>query len=83
MLLAISIAFACGFIAAINGAYVVLVVLLLALINCTYSVFYRPGEGWFADNLTATTKEHGFSLNYTVLNIGWTVVARRSARMLW
>lgn len=72
MLLAI-IAFACGFIAIPMVHNVVLVVLLFALINCAYSVFSTVLKAWFADNLTATTKTRIFSLNYTVLNIGWTV----------
>lgn len=72
MLLAI-IAFACGFIAIPMVHNVVLVVLLFALINCAYSVFSTVLKDWFADNLTATTKTRIFSLNYTVLNIGWTV----------
>lgn len=72
MLLAI-IAFACGFIAIPMVHNVVLVALLFALINCAYSVFSTVLKAWFADNLTATTKTRIFSLNYTVLNIGWTV----------
>lgn len=72
MLLAI-IAFACGFIAIPMVHNVVLVVLLFALINCAYSVFSTVLKAWFADNLTATKKTRIFSLNYTVLNIGWTV----------
>ncbi|ESE90863.1 transporter [Salmonella enterica subsp. houtenae serovar 50:g,z51:- str. 01-0133] len=72
MLLAIT-AFACGFIAIPMVHNVILVVLLFALINCAYSVFSTVLKAWFADNLTATTKTRIFSLNYTVLNIGWTV----------
>lgn len=72
MLLAIS-AFAFGFIAIPLVHSVTLVVLLFALINCAYSVFATVLKAWFADNLSPTAKGKIFSLNYTVLNIGWTV----------
>lgn len=72
MLLAIS-AFLLGFIAIPLVHSVKLVVLLFALINCAYSVFATVLKAWFADNLSATTRSKIFSLNYTVLNIGWTV----------
>ncbi|HCT5819541.1 TPA: efflux MFS transporter YdeE [Citrobacter sedlakii] len=72
MLLAIS-AFAFGFIAIPLVHNVVLVVLLFALINCAYSVFATVLKAWFADNLSPAAKAKIFSLNYTVLNIGWTV----------
>ncbi|QMN58696.1 efflux MFS transporter YdeE [Citrobacter freundii] len=72
MLLAIC-GFASGFIAIPLVHNVVIVVLLFALINCAYSVFATVLKAWFADNLSATNKTKIFSLNYTVLNIGWTV----------
>lgn len=72
MLLAIA-GFASGFIAIPLVHNVVVVVLLFALINCAYSVFATVLKAWFADNLSATNKTKIFSLNYTVLNIGWTV----------
>lgn len=72
MLLAIS-AFLLGFIAIPLVHSVTLVVLIFALINCAYSVFATVLKAWFADNLSATTRSKIFSLNYTVLNIGWTV----------
>ncbi|WP_445335315.1 efflux MFS transporter YdeE [Citrobacter koseri] len=72
MLLAIS-AFLLGFIAIPLVHSVTLVVLLFALINCAYSVFATVLKAWFADNLSTTTRSKIFSLNYTVLNIGWTV----------
>ncbi|MGL5453727.1 MAG: efflux MFS transporter YdeE [Enterobacterales bacterium] len=72
MLLAIS-AFAFGFIAIPLVHNVVLVVLLFALINCAYSVFATVLKAWFADHLSPGAKAKIFSLNYTVLNIGWTV----------
>ncbi|HGY3719442.1 efflux MFS transporter YdeE [Citrobacter sp. Res13-Sevr-PEB04-36] len=72
MLLAIT-GFASGFIAIPLVHNVIVVVLLFALINCAYSVFATVLKAWFADNLSATNKTKIFSLNYTVLNIGWTV----------
>ncbi|EPJ7185380.1 TPA: efflux MFS transporter YdeE [Citrobacter amalonaticus] len=72
MLLAIS-AFAFGFIAIPLVDSVMLVVLLFALINCAYSVFATVLKAWFADHLSPGAKAKIFSLNYTVLNIGWTV----------
>lgn len=72
MLLAIS-AFALGFIAIPLVNSVVLVVLLFALINCAYSVFATVLKAWFADTLSPDAKAKMFSLNYTFLNIGWTV----------
>ena len=72
MLLAIT-GFASSFIAIPLVHNVIVVVLLFALINCAYSVFATVLKAWFADNLSATNKTKIFSLNYTVLNIGWTV----------
>ncbi|HGY2286464.1 TPA: efflux MFS transporter YdeE [Klebsiella aerogenes] len=72
MLIAI-VAFIVGFIAipAVNS--VALVVLFFSLINCAYSVFSTVLKAWFADVLTPEKKARIFSLNYTFLNIGWTV----------
>lgn len=72
MLLAIT-AFASGFIAIPLVNNVTLVVLFFALINCAYSVFATVLKAWFADNLSSTSKTKIFSINYTMLNIGWTV----------
>lgn len=71
MLLAIT-AFASGFIAIplVNN---VKLVVLFALINCAYSVFATVLKAWFADNLSSTSKTKIFSINYTMLNIGWTI----------
>ncbi len=44
-----------------------------SLINCAYSVFSTVLKAWFADVLTPEKKARIFSLNYTFLNIGWTV----------
>lgn len=71
MLLAIT-AFASGFIAIPLVNNVTLVVLFFALINCAYSVFATVLKAWFADNLSSTSKTKIFSINYTMLNIGWT-----------
>lgn len=71
MLLAIT-AFASGFIAIPLVNNVTLVVLFFALINCAYSVLL-PCWLWFADNLSSTSKTKIFSINYTMLNIGWTI----------
>lgn len=55
----------------VNNA--ILVVIFFALINCAYSVFSTVLKAWFADRLTPEKKARIFSLNYTILNIGWTV----------
>lgn len=72
MLLAIT-AFASGFIAIPLVDNVTLVVLFFALINCAYSVFATVLKAWFADNLSSASKTKIFSINYTMLNIGWTI----------
>lgn len=72
MLLAIS-AFLGGFLAIPLVNQVWLVVLFFSLINCAYSVFATVLKAYFSDTLTPTAKARIFSLNYTVLNIGWTV----------
>lgn len=72
MLLAIA-AFITGFIAIPLVNNIPLVVLFFALINCSYSVFATVLKAWFADTLSATEKARIFSLNYTILNIGWTI----------
>lgn len=79
MLIAI-VAFIAGFVAFIAGFVaiplvnnVTLVVLFFALINCAYSVFSTVLKAWFSDVLTSSQKARVFSLNYSFLNIGWTV----------
>jgi MFS family permease len=72
MLLAI-VAFITGFAAIPLTHNAGLVVLFFALINCAYSVFSTVLKAYFADTLTPTAKAKVFSLNYTFLNIGWTV----------
>lgn len=72
MLLSIS-AFIIGFVAIplVNSA--ALVVMFFSLINCAYSVFSTVLKAWFADVLTSSEKARVFSLNYSFLNIGWTI----------
>ncbi|WP_213794097.1 efflux MFS transporter YdeE [Klebsiella aerogenes] len=72
MLIAIA-AFIAGFIAIPTVNSVALVVFFFSLINCAYSVFSTVLKAWFADVLTPEKKARIFSLNYTFLNIGWTV----------
>ena len=72
MLIAI-VAFIVGFIAIPVVNSVALVVFFFSLINCAYSVFSTVLKAWFADVLTPEKKARIFSLNYTFLNIGWTV----------
>lgn len=72
MLLAI-VAFIAGFAAIPLSHHAGLVVLFFALINCAYSVFSTVLKAYFADTLAPTAKAKIFSLNYTVLNVGWTV----------
>ncbi len=65
--------FILGFIAipAVNN--VALVVIFFAMINCAYSVFATVLKAWFADVLSPAEKARIFSLNYSFLNIGWTI----------
>ncbi|MEQ1963666.1 efflux MFS transporter YdeE [Xenorhabdus khoisanae] len=72
MLLAI-IALICGFIAIPMVNHASLVVVFISLINCAYSVFSTVLKGYFADTLPTATKAKVFSLNYTFINIGWTI----------
>lgn len=72
MLVSIS-AFILGFVAIPLVDNVTLVVLFFSLINCAYSVFSTVLKAWFADVLNPGEKAKVFSLNYSFLNIGWTV----------
>lgn len=72
MLVAIAI-FIAGFAAIPLVNNVTLVVLFFAIINCSYSVFSTVLKAWFADVLSAGEKARIFSLNYSFLNIGWTI----------
>lgn len=72
MLIAV-IAFICGFIAIPLMNNALLVIIFFSLINCSYSVFSTVLKGYFADTLSLSLKTKVFSLNYTFINIGWTV----------
>ncbi|VYU80798.1 efflux MFS transporter YdeE [Metakosakonia massiliensis] len=72
MLLAIGI-FLLGFAAIPLVNHAGLVVILFSLINCAYSVFSTVLKAYFSDTLAPATKAKIFSLNYTMLNIGWTI----------
>lgn len=67
------LAFIAGFVAIPLVDSVTLVVLFFALINCAYSVFSTVLKAWFSDVLTPGEKARVFSLNYSFLNIGWTI----------
>lgn len=49
------------------------VVAFFALINCAYSVFSTVLKSYFAQTLPIHEKPRVFSLNYTFVNIGWTL----------
>ncbi|UNM96984.1 efflux MFS transporter YdeE [Ignatzschineria rhizosphaerae] len=72
MLIAI-ITFIAGFIAIPLMNSAPFVILFFALINCSYSVFATVLKGYFADTLPVLIKAKVFSLNYTFINIGWTI----------
>lgn len=72
MLLAIAV-FLLGFSAIPMVSHAGLVVLFFSLINCAYSVFSTVLKAYFSDTLGAAAKARIFSLNYTFINIGWTV----------
>ncbi|HEY2452959.1 MAG TPA: efflux MFS transporter YdeE [Scandinavium sp.] len=67
------LAFIVGFAAIPLMHNVTLVVFFFSLINCAYSVFSTVLKAWFADVLSVGEKARIFSLNYSFLNIGWTV----------
>jgi MFS family permease len=67
------LAFIAGFAAIPLVHSVTLVVFFFSLINCAYSVFSTVLKAWFADVLSVGEKARIFSLNYSFLNIGWTV----------
>ncbi|MBB1200923.1 efflux MFS transporter YdeE [Enterobacteriaceae bacterium 89] len=67
------VAFIAGFAAIPLVNNVSLVVFFFSLINCAYSVFSTVLKAWFSDVLSPGDKARIFSLNYSFLNIGWTV----------
>ncbi|WP_052045602.1 MFS transporter [Cedecea neteri] len=50
-----------------------LVVLFYSIINCSYTVFSVVVKAWFSETLDISLKPKIFSLNYTFVNVGWTV----------
>ncbi|WP_437890644.1 efflux MFS transporter YdeE [Phytobacter sp. V91] len=72
MVLAVSV-FLVGFAAIPVVNHPGLVVLFFSMINCAYSVFSTVVKAYFSDTLGATAKAKIFSLNYSVINVGWTV----------
>ncbi|KMK07054.1 transporter [Pluralibacter gergoviae] len=72
-MLAAVAAFIGGFVAIPLVDSVALVVFFFSLINCAYSVFSTVLKAWFSDSLAGGEKARIFSLNYSVVNIGWTV----------
>ncbi|MEX6268739.1 MFS transporter [Providencia huaxiensis] len=67
------LAFILGFIAIPTVNNAILVIAFFSLINCSYSVFSTVLKAYFADTLTVSLKAKIFSLNYTFINIGWTI----------
>ena len=51
----------------------VLVVIFYSVINCSYIVFSTVLKAYFSETLSISAKPKIFSLNYTFINIGWTV----------
>ncbi|MBW5406049.1 efflux MFS transporter YdeE [Morganella morganii] len=72
MLMAI-VVYIAGFIAIPLTHNIALVVVFFSLINCAYSVFATVLKAYFADTLPPARKTKVFSLNYTFVNMGWTV----------
>lgn len=72
MLLSI-ITFIFGFTAIPMVHSTVLVVIFFSVINCSYLVFSTVLKAYFSETLSVSAKPKIFSLNYTFINIGWTV----------
>ncbi|GLX62908.1 MFS transporter [Proteus vulgaris] len=51
----------------------ILVVIFFSVINCSYLVFSTVLKAFFAETLSVSAKPKIFSLNYTFINMGWTV----------
>ncbi|NBN76269.1 efflux MFS transporter YdeE [Proteus sp. G2615] len=51
----------------------VLVVIFFSVINCSYLVFSTVLKAYFSETLSVSAKPKIFSLNYTFINMGWTV----------
>ncbi|NBM13147.1 MULTISPECIES: efflux MFS transporter YdeE [Proteus] len=72
MLLSI-ITFIFGFAAIPIVHSTVLVVIFFSMINCSYLVFSTVLKAYFSETLSVSAKPKIFSLNYTFINMGWTV----------
>lgn len=72
MLLSI-ITFIFGFTAIPMVHSTVLVVIFFSVINCSYLVFSTVLKAYFSETLSVSAKPKIFSLNYTFINMGWTV----------
>ncbi|MCO8050615.1 MULTISPECIES: efflux MFS transporter YdeE [Proteus] len=72
MLLSI-ITFIFGFAAIPIVHSTVLVVIFFSVINCSYLVFSTVLKAYFSETLSVSAKPKIFSLNYTFINMGWTV----------
>lgn len=72
MLLSI-ITFIFGFVAIPMVHSTVLVVIFFSVINCSYLVFSTVLKAYFSETLSVSAKPKIFSLNYTFINMGWTV----------
>lgn len=51
----------------------ILVVIFFSVINCSYLVFSTVLKAYFSETLSIAVKPKIFSINYTFLNMGWTV----------
>lgn len=51
----------------------ILVVIFFSVINCSYLVFSTVLKAYFSETLSISAKPKIFSLNYTFINMGWTV----------
>ncbi|OAT39327.1 efflux MFS transporter YdeE [Proteus myxofaciens] len=51
----------------------ILVVIFFSVINCSYLVFATVLKAYFSETLSVAVKPKIFSINYTFLNMGWTV----------
>ncbi|QPN88961.1 efflux MFS transporter YdeE [Proteus vulgaris] len=51
----------------------ILVVIFFSVINCSYLVFSTVLKAYFSETLSVSAKPKIFSLNYTFINMGWTV----------
>lgn len=72
MLLSI-ITFIFGFAAIPMVHSTILVVIFFSVINCSYLVFSTVLKAYFSETLSVSAKSKIFSLNYTFINMGWTV----------